>query len=645
MSTTLANWLSYGIVVAALLSVAAWAGEKVLRGVRGEGRWAWVAALAGSLLLPVASYLELPRLFARAASPSAPEAAFVTLPPIMVVAPGSALAPAVDRWLLVLWATASLALAAFVVLSVWRLRRLRRTARRAEVDGVAVYVTRGLGPAAVGGGASGGILMPEWAMSLDARWRRLMLLHETEHLRARDPWLVLGATALLVLVPWNAPMWWQLRRLRLAIELDCDSRVLAREPDARAYGTLLLEVGRRRSLSPLVASFAEPRAFLHRRIRNIVDRGPDSTRRLTGLAFLACGFMLLAAFASEPVSRTAAGVAVAPLQAAPGPHPDTWSSALRIVSVVPRADEPGASPDGPVLAGPGTGIAPRVLPVDTPPPLPRAELERAPVFTPMTTPPQLINRAEVTEALQRLYPVSLRDAGIGGTPTVWFFIDETGRVVQTRLHASSGYPALDEAALRTADIMRFSGARNRDRPVPVWVSIPIVFASPVARDGMPPILQGRPVPVTNLPPPPARVAPPAVATPPAAPPATGVPTPTTNLPPPPPRADAAQLAERPVFTPMTVPPELRNRREVQQALERSYPALLRDAGIGGTPTVWFFIDEDGRVQRTMLHQSSGHQALDEAALRVAAVMEFAAAINRDRRVPVWVSIPIVFTAR
>jgi periplasmic protein TonB len=101
----------------------------------------------------------------------------------------------------------------------------------------------------------------------------------------------------------------------------------------------------------------------------------------------------------------------------------------------------------------------------------------------------------------------------------------------------------------------------------------------------------------------------------------------------------------PVFTPMTVQPELQNRRQVQQTLERTYPPLLRDAGIGGTPTVWFFIDEDGRVLRTQMHESSGHGALDEAALRVAEMMRFSPAMNRDKKVPVWVSIPIVFQAR
>ena len=75
---------------------------------------------------------------------------------------------------------------------------------------------------------------------------------------------------------------------------------------------------------------------------------------------------------------------------------------------------------------------------------------------------------------------------------------------------------------------------------------------------------------------------------------------------------------------------------------RYYPPLLRDAGIGGTVNVWFFIDETGRVQRTLIHQSSGYDAFDEAALQVADQMEFTPAYNRDQRVKVWVSIPIKF---
>lgn len=103
--------------------------------------------------------------------------------------------------------------------------------------------------------------------------------------------------------------------------------------------------------------------------------------------------------------------------------------------------------------------------------------------------------------------------------------------------------------------------------------------------------------------------------------------------------------DEPVFTPYTVAPELRNRDEVSRALEREYPSLLRDAGIGGRVVVWLFIDEEGAVQNTRVNEPSGHTSLDEAALRVANVMQFSPAMNRDKKVPVWVSLPITFQTR
>lgn len=103
--------------------------------------------------------------------------------------------------------------------------------------------------------------------------------------------------------------------------------------------------------------------------------------------------------------------------------------------------------------------------------------------------------------------------------------------------------------------------------------------------------------------------------------------------------------EEPVFTPYTVAPDLKNRDEVGRALEREYPPLLRDAGIGGTVVIYLFIDEEGIVQNTKVNQSSGHTSLDEAALRVGNVMRFSPAMNRDKKVPVWVSLPITFQVR
>jgi protein TonB len=115
--------------------------------------------------------------------------------------------------------------------------------------------------------------------------------------------------------------------------------------------------------------------------------------------------------------------------------------------------------------------------------------------------------------------------------------------------------------------------------------------------------------------------------------------------PPPPSDVASDISAAPTFTPYTVAPRILNVDEVQRAMVREYPALLRDAGIGGTVRVWFFIDEEGRVGDRRIEQSSGHQALDDVALAVAEVYRFSAAMNRDARVPVWVVFPITFQVR
>jgi TonB family protein len=115
--------------------------------------------------------------------------------------------------------------------------------------------------------------------------------------------------------------------------------------------------------------------------------------------------------------------------------------------------------------------------------------------------------------------------------------------------------------------------------------------------------------------------------------------------PPPPTETSVDIASAPTFTPMTVRPEIRNRSAVIQAMERGYPPILRDAGIGGLVLVWFFINEQGRVIDNRIANSSGNAQLDEAALRVASVYEFTPALNRDQVVSVWVQIPITFQVR
>ena len=122
--------------------------------------------------------------------------------------------------------------------------------------------------------------------------------------------------------------------------------------------------------------------------------------------------------------------------------------------------------------------------------------------------------------------------------------------------------------------------------------------------------------------------------------------PIENLPPPPTETAAeTDVSAAPTFTPFTIGPTLLNRDDVARSMVNSYPEELRRAGIGGIVRVFFFVNQQGVVQDFRIHETSGFDQLDAAALAVADVYRFSPALNRDKVVPVWVSLPIEFQVR
>ncbi|MGH7462848.1 MAG: energy transducer TonB family protein, partial [Longimicrobiales bacterium] len=61
--------------------------------------------------------------------------------------------------------------------------------------------------------------------------------------------------------------------------------------------------------------------------------------------------------------------------------------------------------------------------------------------------------------------------------------------------------------------------------------------------------------------------------------------------------------------------------------------------------LWFFINEKGGVVKAQIKSSSGRAELDEAAVKVAYLMQFTPPMNRDQPVKVWVDMPIVFRSQ
>ena len=94
----------------------------------------------------------------------------------------------------------------------------------------------------------------------------------------------------------------------------------------------------------------------------------------------------------------------------------------------------------------------------------------------MRVQPEITNRSEMEEALTREYPRSLRNAGVGGQVIVYLFISETGQVLDKRVSQTSGREELDAAALRVADVFRFTPAWIEGEVVQVWIQLPITFA-------------------------------------------------------------------------------------------------------------------------------------------------------------------------
>jgi TonB family protein len=73
------------------------------------------------------------------------------------------------------------------------------------------------------------------------------------------------------------------------------------------------------------------------------------------------------------------------------------------------------------------------------------------------------------------YPDMARTAGIEGQAVVEALVDVDGSVADARILKPSGNASLDQAAVDAALRAKFNPARQRDKAVRVWVSIPFRF--------------------------------------------------------------------------------------------------------------------------------------------------------------------------
>jgi TonB family protein len=265
-------------------------------------------------------------------------------------------------------------------------------------------------------------------LELDASLRALVLRHEREHCLARDPWLLLASSVAVALCPWNAALWIFARRLRLALEIDCDARVLASGAEPARYGQLLFWIAQHPGGMMLAPMLVAGQSHLERRI--IAMRSRLARPRAARLC-LACGILAAA--------------------------------------IVAACSE--GSPNGPIA-----GSNPATRPSDV-----AASVDRAAHAVNAAGPYfefQVERQAQQSPRTGTLrYPADMRLANREGEVLAQFVVRETGAVDMATFKAiRSTDRAFTTAVANALPTMRFIPAEVGGRKVPQLVQQPFTFS-------------------------------------------------------------------------------------------------------------------------------------------------------------------------
>jgi beta-lactamase regulating signal transducer with metallopeptidase domain len=317
----IAAWMLYSTWVGVLAAAAAALSERVCGALGRPVRFGWCAALAATVVLSGAALVRIQatdgvtdrstaELLTKAAGSQAGveatshgrlrqvRAALGAAEDRMY---GAIAGSAVNgRILVTLWVTTSLLLALLFGRVLLHMRRARQRWRRVQIAGGDVYAAPDAGPALVGLRRPI-IVVPEWLLAAPEADQRLAVHHEREHRHARDHLLLAAVCLLVCVLPWNAAVWWMLRRTRLAVELDCDARVLRRGVRPGDYGALLLAVAARGARLPLAApALSDTTTQLERRIIAMTQtRTNRSARPRAAAGALAAAILALAACSAD----------------------------------------------------------------------------------------------------------------------------------------------------------------------------------------------------------------------------------------------------------------------------------------------------------------------------------------------------------
>lgn len=324
----LTSGIVFSLAISAIVLLAALAAHDAQRAANRSVRWVWFGSMVAIVVLSLASPMrrQTPSIMLRATAAASASNAKEAAPPMpslrdrweqarqALVRPVSgaiattqayleSVPNTVHRAVGVLWFVASVATCGVFVLSYWRVRQRLRQWPIQRIGDTDARIAPAAGPAVVGLAPSQ-IILPAWLLSRSPEEQRLVVTHESEHVRAGDPWLLVFACGAVALMPWNPALWYALGRLRLAVELDCDRRVLGRGIPTASYGALLIDLSALRSTLPsAMPAFSCSGSYLERRLLAMTARPSrfSAPRRAFG-AFIAAAAFVTACESKLPTS-------------------------------------------------------------------------------------------------------------------------------------------------------------------------------------------------------------------------------------------------------------------------------------------------------------------------------------------------------
>jgi hypothetical protein len=329
----------YALIAGALVAAAALLADNIQHRRGAARRWTWMASLLVVCVLVVAAPFQNNSIDDRATS-AADDAGLTATsttaaidasrqPRAVVVfhlftdavhritartarALGAALGPGVESSLrLALFVMSGLALlisaGAYLAFGL-----LRRKLPRQDLLGTTVRVAPRIGPAVIGI-YQPEIIVPRWLIGRSAEEQRIVLSHEAEHILAGDQVLLAIAALAIVLLPWHPAVWWMAAKLRLAIEIDCDQRVISRGIAPARYGTVLIDLAEQCSgISLGLAGLADRRSHLEWRVRTMTEiRKQIGLPRIAASACIAAALILVACNMDVPTDVAGADASAA----------------------------------------------------------------------------------------------------------------------------------------------------------------------------------------------------------------------------------------------------------------------------------------------------------------------------------------------